>query len=493
VVAVFAGERERIIEFQMPTSAGSRHFQSRVVPELGDDGEVETVLSVTRDVSIHRWTEEALLRRDAVLEAVSIAAGRFLRSTDWRSSMQHVMRQLGEATKVSRVSMFENTRGADGVLRTGQQMEWVADGVEPQIDNPELSDLSFAEPDLNAWKETLEQGGILCQDVDELGGELRRLLEPQGIRSVVLVPIFVGAEWWGFIGFDECRGPRQWPAVELDALRMAADTLGAAIHRQQTEDALRRSEEQLRQAQKMEAVGRLAGGIAHDFNNMLTAISGFASLLRSEMDDADERVEYVDEIEKAAVRSADLTRQLLAYSRQQIRQPHALNLNAVVTRISGMLRRVISEDIRLESVLAPDLESVDADAGQVEQMIMNLVINARDAITGGGLVQILTRNSEVCEAEASRLGCMARPGTYVVLSVCDTGCGMDAETSLRLFEPFYTTKGVGEGTGLGLATVHGIVEQNEGFIRLRTAPGRGTTFDVYLPRVTPQAKSQAPG
>jgi PAS domain S-box-containing protein len=242
-------------------------------------------------------------------------------------------------------------------------------------------------------------------------------------------------------------------------------------------------EDQLRQAQKMEAVGQLAGGIAHDFNNLLTAILGNAELLQAEMGPRDPQRLDVQEISRAAHRAATLTRQLLAFSRKQVLQPRIVTLNAVVTDLSAMLRRIIGEDIELRLELDHGLGQVLADAGQLEQVITNLAVNARDAMPRGGRLTIRTANVAAEDVAASDPEAPPLLGPLVAVSVADTGTGMDERTQARLFEPFFTTKELGRGTGLGLATVYGIVRQSGGHIRVRTRLHHGTTFTVYLPRV----------
>ncbi len=241
-------------------------------------------------------------------------------------------------------------------------------------------------------------------------------------------------------------------------------------------------EEQLRQAQRIEAVGRLAGGVAHDFNNLLTAILGYSDIVLEQLPGGDRLRHYVGEIKKAGERAASLTRQLLAFSRQQVLAPLVLDLNAVVADMEKMLRRLIGEDIELVTVLAHDLARVKADPSQLEQVIMNLAVNARDAMPEGGRLSLATANFLVDETYAQRhVG--LKPGPYVTLTVTDTGCGMDAETLSRIFEPFFTTKEKGKGTGLGLSTVYGVVKQSGGYIEVESEPGRGTAFRVYLPQV----------
>jgi len=276
--------------------------------------------------------------------------------------------------------------------------------------------------------------------------------------------------------------------VESNARRLSDGRLLGAV-RDITER--KRLEEQLRQAQKMEAVGRLAGGVAHDFNNVLTAIFGYADLLNEELPDGHQARLDLDEIRKAAQRASSLTRQLLAFSRQQVLQPMVLSLNDLVEDIQNMLVRLIGEDVQLRLGLSPSAGNVRADAGQIQQVLMNLVVNARDAMPTGGKLLVETANTELTEQYAEAHQPVA-PGAYVMLAVSDTGSGMDAETKARIFEPFFTTKEKGRGTGLGLSTVYGIVKQSGGYVWVYSEPGRGTTFKIYLPRVDEPAEPLAP-
>ncbi|HNJ42791.1 MAG TPA: response regulator, partial [Acidobacteriota bacterium] len=246
-------------------------------------------------------------------------------------------------------------------------------------------------------------------------------------------------------------------------------------------DELKKTETQLRHSQRMEAVGRLAGGVAHDFNNLLMVISGYADMVAKKLGKAHALYRFLEEIQQASRSASGVTRQLLAFSRKQDQQLKSLNLTDVVTQLHKLLRRVIGEDIKLVTSLADDTAPVLADPAQIEQVVLNLVVNARDAMPGGGTLTLQTENV-VRTTEEQALHFTVPPGNYVSLTVTDTGCGMEEATLERIYEPFFTTKEAHKGTGLGLSTVYGIVQQSNGYILVESQPGTGTRFTVLLPQ-----------
>ncbi len=265
-----------------------------------------------------------------------------------------------------------------------------------------------------------------------------------------------------------------------------------AMRNWQAGRALQEREEQLRHAQKMEAIGRLAGGVAHDFNNLLTAIIGYTDLAAERLDEDDLTARDIREIRRAADRATALTRQLLAFSRRQFLNPTVLDVNEAVSGLLQMLPRLIGEHIETTIRLWPALSLVKADAAQIDQIVMNVVLNGRDAMPTGGHLTIETANVELTDERLHAEGLSIPPGDYVLISVADTGIGMDAATRARAFEPFFTTKPKGKGTGLGLATVYGIVDQTGGGVAIDTAPGRGTTIRIYLPVTTALMEPERP-
>jgi two-component system, cell cycle sensor histidine kinase and response regulator CckA len=294
----------------------------------------------------------------------------------------------------------------------------------------------------------------------------------------------------GFVEIRHILANRQTVEVDMLLHRIRYGDRQAALIVPQDGTRRKQLEDQLRQAQKMEAVGMLAGGIAHDFNNLLTIINGYSQMLLGNLPENDENRTSVEQIMKAGERAAELTRQLLTFSRRQVVRPKVLDLNAIVAGTAVMLRRLIGEHIELRIVEGPDLGKVHADAGQLEQVILNLAVNSRDAMPRGGTLILETQNVELDEEYAGPRNTL-KPGRYVMLAVTDSGIGMDAQTRSHLFEPFFTTKAQGKGTGLGLSTVYGIVKQSGGDIAVYSEPGHGTCVKIYFPAVSEVVTEEA--
>ncbi|MBI2218762.1 MAG: response regulator [Candidatus Rokubacteria bacterium] len=412
------------------------------------------------------------------LGVLVLASGATTLQADWTTFVMSVANRIGHA--VGLMKAFARVTAAEERYRN--IFEHAVEGMfqaAPEgrllIVNPAMARMFFHASPAEMVAAT---GDVARLFVNATGSvEMMRLLGERGIVS--------GLE----CEMRRCDGASIWVAISVRAVRDERGRLlrleGMLVditERRRAEDALRQTEEQLRQAQKLEAIGQLAGGIAHDFNNLLTVILGRARILQDTMGPDDPARRHLDLIHRTAERAAGLSRQLLAFSRKQPIQPRVLDVSSVVTSIAPMLRRLIGEDVELAVEAGGPLWRVRADIGQLEQIVINLVVNARDAMPGGGHVVIETANVEL-GAQEPRLQVPVAAGRYVRLAVTDSGTGMSAEVQRRIFEPFFTTKEPGRGTGLGLSTVYGIVKQHEGTIAVDSEVGRGTRFEVYLPAV----------
>ena len=427
------GEPLKGLTFEMTRGDGTSYYVESNVSLIRDSqGKPVGFRTTSRDVTERKLAEEELAKQRSFLRQVIDLNPSFVFAKDREGRFTLVNQAIAEAYGVSVEDLLGKT---DADFNSNE------DEVE-----------QFRRDDLEVM-DTLQEKVIPEEAITDAGGQLRWL---QTIKR----PIVSGN------------------GTANQILGISTDITA----RKQAEEALSRSEDQLRQAQKMEAVGQLAGGVAHDFNNLLTAINGYSEICLRSLTPEDPLYRKIEEIKKAGDRAASLTRQLLAFSRKQILQPKIIDLNRVVADLNKMLPRLIGEDIDLVIGLAPDLGNVKADPNQIEQVLLNLSINARDAMPKGGKLTIETSNVNIGEEYAGQ-HTSVRPGDYVMLAVSDTGSGMDAQTQAHIFEPFFTTKGVGKGTGLGLATVYGIVKQSEGNIWVYSEVGVGTSFKIYLPCV----------
>jgi PAS domain S-box-containing protein len=458
----------------------------------------QTCLAVGQDVTDQRRVEKALVQRDAIQRAVSYAARQFLKEVDWEENITQVLEKLGKAADVSRVYIFENHTLSDETILMSQTHEWVKAGIQSQFENPYLQALSYQQGGFQRWQEILSRGEVVYGNVSDFPESEQSVLSPQDILSIVVVPIFNNNGWWGFIGFDECEQQREWTTIEIEALHVAASTLGAAIQSKLNELERKRFESQIQQAQRLESLGVLAGGIAHDFNNLLMGILGNADLALMELRAESPARKHLDSVVKTSQRAAELCEQMLAYSGRGKFVTKTLNLSTLVEEMAHLLEVSISKKVTVRYHFQPDLPPVEGDPAQLRQVIMNLILNASDAIGDQiGLISVSTGSIDIdpnhpvliSNPRKGNDGLGSLPvqftdgtlptGKYASIQVEDTGCGMDAQTLSRIFDPFFTTKFTGRG--LGLAAVHGIVRSHHGTVQIESTKGIGSCFRVLIP------------
>jgi PAS domain S-box-containing protein len=467
LLAIPASAGEQMIGYQILESAGLRRWTSHEIMLLRLLGEIFAS-------AIQRMRSEGENERQLRAEARVAALSRrllALKSDEIGDAVLVALRETAELARADRSCLYvpSATLAAEAAYH-----EWCAEGVEPLPPTP------------LPWSTAKVLAGETYQveRADALPPEAaaeREVLLRRGMCSALGIPVGSGPRIIGFLGF-ESRQPRVWSEQECTLLRVIGELLTAALRRKHAEEALRSSRAQLLQAQKLEAVGRLAGGIAHDFNNLLTVILGVSRPLVERLDAADPIRADLAEIQASAERAAALTRQLLTFSRRQPVSSCPVDLSRVVAGLEHMLRRLLGEDVLLETELAPDLGLVEIDPHQLEQVILNIAVNARDAMPDGGRLCLRTERRELGALEAGRMG-LRRAGSHVVLAASDSGCGLDEETRARIFDPSFTTKEPGKGTGLGLAIAYSVVAQAGGAISVASAPGQGATFEVVLPRL----------
>lgn len=447
------------------------------VSPLGAEVRRRGTVVVMRDVTAWVRAQDELRRREQLLGALADSA-RVLLQADGKTAYSAFVQILGRAVRADRCYIFLNEFREDGVLCTSQVGEWCAPGVAPQMDNPRLQHLAYDECGLHWWRETLAAGRVIHARVADLPAPERAILEPQGIRAILCLPLLTDRGFVGFIGFDNCHSEALWEAIEQEYLLNASLNLSLALRRQHSEEALR-------QAQKMEVVIRLAAGIVHDFNNLLQVILGFAEILRDALPPGHPHLAPVEQILKAGQRAAEVTAKLLALTQHSPATTAGCHLHARLEELRPVLTRLLREHVRLEYRLEATHPAIPPDPAHLEQIVVNLVRNAVEALPeSGGTITLSTRTVMMDAAQGRTRG--LPPGRYTLLQVEDTGGGMSPDVLAHLFEPFFTTKPFGKGAGLGLAVVQGLVRQYRGNITVQSEVGRGSRFTVFFPVLTTQ-------
>jgi len=442
------------------------------------------MVSTGRDITDRKSLAEAVERQLEVERRVAGLSRRLLGLTGegLEAALRDALRELAELGGADRCYLFLMEGPYD---RRSPLLEWCGEGIG-----------AYRGSGWHPWSHARIRAGetVRATRLDELPPQAyreRASFEARGVVSLLHIPLRFGERTGGVIGFESMREERPWSEQQVTVLRLCGEILLSAVRRDRAEGALRESQQQLHHAQKLEAVGRLAGGIAHDFNNLLTVILGFCRPLLREVGPDTELHDDLEEIHKAAQRAAALTRQLLTFSRRQNVEAGSVDPGAMLRGLQPLLRHLLEEDVELVFDLDPAAGSVNGDVNQLEQVVINLAVNARDAMPDGGTLHIRTRAETFDVPRAAATGRVAGDPA-VCLSVIDSGLGMDAETRARIFDPFFTTKDPGKGTGLGLSIAYSVVEQCGGLIEVEGGPGKGTAFHLWLPRVEAGEPGAAP-
>jgi PAS domain S-box-containing protein len=463
------------------------HTEVNATRILDGCGQLVGYRGIARDTTERRQAEESLRRRLAVEELVGGISTRFISvpASELETTIEQELETVASfvGADVCFLDLYSpELTTITACYESGSARVSLGWEGQARIVGTSLAEYGWA-------IEQLQRGQVVdVPSVDRLpaagGGEgVREFWLSRGMRSILMIPLFQHARLIGSLGFHSLNRELSWPREYHNLLMLVGHIMVSALTRRGAEVEKDRLQAQFLQAQKMEAVGRLTAGVAHDFNNLLMVINGYASLMQGDPQQApiEQWQEWADKISDAGQRAADLTKQLLIFSHKHLTEMQLVDLNRIVGDMESVLLRALGEDIQLQSRLAADLWPVRADPSQLTQVILNLAINARDAMPGGGQLTIETENVDLDESYAA--GHVAvKPGQYVLMAIRDTGVGMSQEVQAHLFEPFFTTKAPGKGTGLGLATVYGIIHQCGGHVWVYSEEGRGTTFKIYLPR-----------
>ncbi len=479
-------EQRLVREFRVRCKDGSHRAVEGAVMKLADDAEVHGLVVAIRDISDRTSVEAELaserdhldrqLRYARALNRMAETIGDLGES---KALLDTLVRIIGEVLGLDRCLIFDIDRTRKFAIGIS---EWL-NPADPLIDSIKRDYPLSVFPD--SLKHLWEMRTPIESHAAAHGGPLARegsaayVHDELGIRSLLWLPCCFRADGFFMIALNQVSRSRTWTPDETEFIDAAANQVNLALQKRAILSERLAVEERLRQSQKMEAIGKLAGGVAHDFNNLLTAIIGYADLLTQKIPVDDPLRRYAEGIMQVSRRASETTHQLLAFSRRQVLKPRILKLNALIGDLQQLLRRLIGENIQLDVRLDPAVGRVRADPGQLELALVNLAVNARDAMPDGGVLGMSTRVERI-DAEHARRSSLT-PGEYACIVMSDTGVGMDEETLSHLFEPFFTTKALGKGTGLGLSSVYGIISSAGGSVQVSSRPGQGTVFSLYLP------------
>ncbi len=465
-------------------SGRTLHIQG--YPVKDEHGRVVRIVEVVEEVSRELRAEEALRSQLSLERLVASISTRFINSPPEQvdEGIDLALQTLGAFFRVDRSYLFL-LRDQGRIMDNTH--EWCAAGIEPQKDL--LQGLHLDESPW--WRDMLHHAEYIhiprVADMPPEAEAEKEVLLAQQIQSLITVPVSHGGSLLGFLGFDSVRCERTWSEESIALLQLVGELIAGALERRRSEEERKSLEEQLHNAQKMEAIGTLAGGIAHDFNNLLMLIQGHASLMLLGPGPAPDHYERIEGILDAVRRGAELTGQLLGFARGGKYEVLPSDLNTIVKQSSRMFART-GRGIRIHRHLEPHLRTVEVDRGQIEQVLVNIYVNGWQAMPGGGDLSLTTCNMDLDQGAAEPLGLEA--GRYVRISVTDTGVGMEPDVRKRVFEPFFTTRKMGGGSGLGLASAYGIIRNHGGAIEVKSQPGHGTTFHIYLPASTAEPVEQ---
>jgi PAS domain S-box-containing protein len=475
------------IEFVLD-SGESKWVSNFATPLYGDiPGHVIGSMGILQDITDKKKTESKLQYRLQLEEIVSTVSTMFIKTEieTIESDLNEALRIIGEFTGADRSYLFLLSEDGEFINNTN---EWCVEGVEPKMATLQNLPTKI----FPWWMEKLHKfENIYIPKVKDLPAEAvieKKALEDQDIKSVLVVPVLFAESLTGFVGLDFVKQAITWKKEDIALLRTIGDIFATTLEHIKVKHEAESIENQLLQSQKMEAIGTLSGGIAHDFNNLLTIIQGHAQLSMITMEESDPHYRDLRQIINASARATDLTRQLLLFSRKQAMEFVPVNLNQTVSNLLKMIKRLIGEDIEIRTELEPELWTIQADEGNVEQVIMNLSVNARDAMSEGGKITIKTENVYLSESEIKLIP-ESRSGQFIRCSIEDSGYGISPDVIQNIFDPFFSTKEAGKGTGLGLSVVYGIVKKHNGWINAYSEVGTGTIFKIYLP-ATSQKESE---